>query len=60
MYHFQANVLKWTETEKDKTKAKIEKARENVLRQLEENIGFRLDQTNGQGSKQGTSTTGKQ
>ena len=48
MYHFQANVLKWTETEKDKTKAKIEKVRENVLPQLEENTGLRLDQTNSQ------------
>ena len=60
MYHFQANVLKWTETEKDKTKAKIEKVRENVLWQLEENTGLQLDQTNSQGSKQGTSTTGEQ
>ena len=60
MYHFQANVLKWAETENDKTKAKIKKACENILRQLEENTGLRLDQTKSQGSKQGTSTTGEQ
>ncbi|CAF1158909.1 unnamed protein product [Didymodactylos carnosus] len=60
MYHFHANVLKWTETGKDNTKTKIEKAREDILRRLEEKTGLRLDQTNSPGSKQGTSSTGEQ
>ena len=60
MHHFQAKVLKWTETEKGNIKRRIEKARENVRHQLEEKSGLRLDQVSSSGSKQGTSINGEQ
>ena len=60
MHHFQAKVLKWTETDKGNIERRIGKARENVRHQLEEKSGLRLYQVNSSGSKQGTSTNGKQ